>query len=240
VPEVFFISPLQTRVLQPELMDDPDLDPRLHRQALHALRRVNAVSRTSVRIWGAVRELARESGRPLRVLDVGCGGGDALIDLGRRARRAGVGVELHGLDMSGTALREARERAEGAGLTLGLHRVDVLEGEIPAGFDLVTSTLFLHHLETEEAVALLARLGAASRAGLVQDLLRTRLGYALAWTGLRLLSRSPVAHVDGPRSVEAGFTMAEADGLARGAGLTRHRVRRAWPERFVLSWGGVR
>ena len=83
----------------------------------------------------------------------------------------------------------------------------------------------------------LARMGAVARGGVVQDLLRSRLGYLMAWWGLRILSRSPVARVDGPRSVEAGFTMAEAAELARSARLPAVRLRRAWPERLILRWG---
>lgn len=233
------IPDLSTRRLQPELMDDPGLDPSLHRQALRALRRVNRISGTAGRIWRTVGRLARQGAGPIRILDVGCGGADTLVAIGRRAARSGVPVELHGCDRSATALDHARTRADAAGIVLQLHRADVLEDPLPAGFDLVTSTLFLHHLEGSEVVDLLARLRPVARGGLIQDLIRSRLGYLLAWTGLRLLSNSPVAHVDGPRSVEAGFTLEEAARMASDAGLPEPRLDRAWPERVVLRWGAA-
>jgi hypothetical protein len=58
----------------------------------------------------------------------------------------------------------------------------------------------------------------------------------LACAGTRLLSRSPVVHVDGPRSVAAAFTPAEALDLAQRAGLTGATVVRRWPCRFLLTW----
>ena len=83
---------------------------------------------------------------------------------------------------------------------------------------------------------LLGRVRQAGAHLLVQDLVRSRWGYVLAWTGLRILSRSRVAHSDGPLSVRAGFRPEELLDLAREAGLDGAQVRRAWPERLVLSW----
>lgn len=104
---------------------------------------------------------------------------------------------------------------------------------------MVCSSLFHHHLSRAEAVDLFRGMAAAGRRVLVQDLLRGTVGYALAWWGLRLLSSSEVAHVDGPRSVRAAFTLPEVRAMATEAGLVGAVVRRSWPERFVLRWRGA-
>ena len=81
------MMPLRDRHLQPELMDQPDLDASRHLQALAALRRVNWLSRTAAIVWSAIRPLARsQADRPLRVLDVASGGGDVTLGVWRRAR----------------------------------------------------------------------------------------------------------------------------------------------------------
>src|SRR5262249_61298949 len=80
---------------------------------------------------------------------------------------------------------------------------DVLREPLPAGYDAVVCSLFLHHLSAEQAVGLLRRMAAAAgRLVLVNDLARGRAGYLLAYLGTRLLTRSPGVHFDGPRSVE--------------------------------------
>jgi hypothetical protein len=80
----------------------------------------------------------------------------------------------------------------------------------------------------------MARL--ATRLVLVNDLVRGPAAYALAWLGTRLLTRSPVVHLDGPRSVAAAFTLREARELAERAGLHGARIDRRWPCRYLLAW----
>jgi hypothetical protein len=52
----------------------------------------------------------------------------------------------------------------------------------------------------------------------------------------RLLTTSYVVHNDGPLSVEAAWTMAEAQRLAEEAGLPGARISWRWPFRFLLTW----
>lgn len=227
---------LTERRLDAELMDSPTLDRARHLQALDALARVNRVSLSASRVWKEVVGLARRGVTPVRVLDVACGGGDVLIGVARRAAGAGLAVECHGCDVSPVALERAANRGAGD-LGIRLSRVDVVREPLPVGYDVVSSTLFLHHLGRDGAIALLRAMAAASRrVMLVQDLRRTRLGYLFAGVGLRLMTRSDIARRDGLVSVAAALTVPEARALCRDAGLERAAVRRCWPQRFTLRW----
>jgi 2-polyprenyl-3-methyl-5-hydroxy-6-metoxy-1,4-benzoquinol methylase len=218
-------------------MDEPGLDPMEHRRALRALALVNRLSLTAGRIWNEVRRQAADAGsRRLRLLDVACGGGDTVRQLKRRASRMGIPLDAHGCDVSPRALTFAREQASREGVEVTFFELDALGSPIPSGYDLVCSTLFLHHLTEGQVVSLLTGMAGAGRTLLVQDLLRTRAGYWLAWSTLRLLSRSRVAQVDGPRSVLASFRVPEMAALARSAGLSGARIVPCWPQRFALFW----
>jgi len=230
------VPDLARRRLGPELMDDPALDAGRHARALDALRTVNLVSGTTGRVWRELRPPWPGTDRPLRVLDVACGGGDVVVALARRAARAGVALEVHGCDRSEAALAYARARAAREGVAATFFELDVLGDAIPDGYDFACTSLFLHHLTERQAVALLAGMARAADAVFVQDLRRTRLGWALALAALHALTRSDVARADGPRSVAAAFTTDEAAALAREAGLAGARVRRCWPQRWALSW----
>jgi SAM-dependent methyltransferase len=229
---------LRQRSLVPEVMDDPSLLAGPHEQALRALARINWWSGSARILWGPVRRLAAEHpGRPLRLLDVASGAGDVLIGLAERARRSNIALELHGCDISEVALAHARHRAAAHGLPLTLVRRDVLTDPLPVGFDVVTTSLFVHHLTEEAAVTLLRSMAeSAGRLVLVNDLRRCARGLALAHVACQLLTRSSVVHTDGPRSVAAAFTPGEALQLAAQAGLHGAMVRHHWPFRFLLQW----
>jgi len=214
-------------------MDQPGLDARLHRAALRGLARINAVSGTARHLWAALCEPGEEP--PRRVLDLGCGGGDVAVGLARRAARGGTPLEVHGCDTSQLALERARELARRRGAAVHFFHADAGEA-LPGGYDAVYCSLFLHHLEDEAAVRLLAALRRATRRVLVSDLVRSPTGYLLAAIGCKLLTRSPVVHNDGALSVAAAFTLAEARGLAERAGLSGATLTRHWPQRFLLEW----
>lgn len=227
---------LATRDLQPELMDQPGLDPALHAEALRGLARINRVSRGPATLWDALRRSLHRHDRPWRILDVACGGGDVAIELAALARADGVEVQLGGCDVSPTALDHAHRNAERAGVAFTTHRLDAVNDPLPAGYDAAVCSLFLHHLRQDEAVRLLAALSTRVGCLAVTDLERSRAGLLAARVGTRVLSRSRIVHVDGPLSVRAAFSADEARQLATDAGLRGATVRRVWPFRWLLTW----
>jgi SAM-dependent methyltransferase len=228
---------LSQRRRQPEVMDQADLDPARHVRALRGLSRINFWSGSARILWPPLAALARRLGRPLHVLDLATGGGDVPLRLARRARREGLPFQIEGCDVSPVAVAHARKSAERAGLEVRFFLHDALHGEMPAGFDAVVSSLFLHHLGEEEAVAFLRRMAqVAGHLVLVNDLVRSLPGLALAHLATRLLTTSGVVHTDGPRSVEGAFTCAEVLTLAERAGLDGVTVARRWPCRYLLQW----
>jgi SAM-dependent methyltransferase len=224
---------------EPELMDGPDLEPARHASALKALARVNALSLTASAVWAEIRRMRPNGTRPLRILDVACGGGDVVVALARKAARSGVRLEVHGCDVSPFAVAYAREAARRKAVEAHFFQQDALASPIPDGYDLVCSSLFLHHLSEREAVRFLRSMAAAGRSLLVQDLVRGRVGYVMALLTLHVVSRSDVARVDGPRSVRSAFTLPEAEELVRRAGLEGAAVRRCWPQRWQILWSAT-
>lgn len=229
---------LAQRHRQPEWMDQPGIDPLAHSQALQGLRRINAFSGAVGSLFAPIRSLAQEQGElPLRVLDLACGGGDNTTALAERARREGLAVQVDGCDLSPQAVAIATKNAAERALNTRFFQADALHDPLPADYDVILCSLFLHHLDDDQAVQLLRRMAGASRClVLVNDLIRSPLGYGLAWAGCRLLSRSPIVHFDGPVSVQGAFQLGEVRALAARAGLEGAALRRSWPERYLLHW----
>jgi SAM-dependent methyltransferase len=229
---------LKNRCRQHEIMDEPDVDAQQHWEALRALERMNQFCRRDFFLWPQLRRLAEtNAGRPLRVLDIATGGGDLPIGLWHRAKQANIPMFFDGCDCSDQALVYARQQAEQNHAHVRFFHHDALEGPLPDGYDIVVCSLFLHHLDEDQAVRFLRwAKQAARRAVLVYDLHRIYLGYLLAFFGTRLLSPSPMTHLDGPMSVQAAYTIDEVQALARRAGLDGAVVRRVFPLRYLLSW----
>jgi SAM-dependent methyltransferase len=227
------LAGLRTRSRIPELMDDPALDPTEHRRALAGLARINRFTDSAGVLWPAIAKLATELNRPVRVLDVATGSGDVPRKLIARAKRAGIALDISGCDLSPTAIAEAsREPSE-----VRFFTHDALRERLPRGFDVVTCSLFLHHLGEDDAIALLANMeDAAERLILVNDLWRSRFNYCAVWFACHLLTRSRVVRFDGPASVRSAFTPKEALALADRAGLAGATARSKFPCRFLLSW----
>ena len=90
-----------------------------------------------------------------RVLDVGCGTGNLLRAKGKRHRN----VELVGVDPDLKMLARAERKIRRAGLTAQLDRGFAQELAFPdASFDVVFSSLMLHHLETSAKDEMLAEV----------------------------------------------------------------------------------
>ena len=194
----------------------------------------------------AAAPLDRElGGRPLAVLDLGCGSA-------RHAARllAGRAVAAYtGYDLAEAALTVARANLAGAGIHPELRAEDLRRGlDGPAdSVDLILCSYALHHLGTEGKAAALADARRRLRPGgrlLLIDMARedgeTRADTAEAyatwverdWTFLPAAQRSAVRdHIFAHDFPEEDATVAR---LARGAGwaepelLARERWHRAW------------
>ncbi len=232
---------LRQRIQEPEIMDQPGLDPGRHGQALSALARINLLSRSSAVLFAPLIALQQRLRTDrLRILDIATGAGDVPIRLWRRAARAGLHWDIAGCDVSPVAVEHARARAQGSQAPVQFFVHDVLANPLPGPYDAVVCSLFLHHLNEEQARTLLRSMANLQGGGpalvLVNDLNRSLHELALVYLATRLVTTSGVVHTDGPRSVRAAFTIAEARLLAEQAGLPGAVVKRRWPCRWLLSW----
>ncbi len=175
--------------------------------------------------------------RTLTVVDVGAGGGGFAVRLARwgRGRRRFVRVIAVDLDADSARLSRAR--------TQRWPEVSVIRADAAAlpfrtaGVDLVVSTLMLHHLGPDVAVAALGEMARAGRLGfVVNDLWRARLGVALVWLATRVLRCHPISRHDGPLSVRRSYSPTEMRALASRAHVLRIEVRRyPWLVRVVAT-----
>ncbi|MCP4836226.1 MAG: methyltransferase domain-containing protein [Phycisphaera sp.] len=217
-------------------MDDPSLPAADHDAALDGLARLNAWSFADRPFRHGITRLLPRDEETISILDLAAGSGDLITRLARSLPGGRSRIRWMVADISDHALERCRSRAEASGLSIETHRVDAVKDELPAA-DIVTCSLFLHHLEEDAVTAVLRNLHACARlGGVVCDLRRSGTGLVLAAAASRLATRSHVVHFDAVTSVRAAFTEAELRRLATDAGITAPRLERAFPQRMRLSW----
>lgn len=228
------------RVRVDELMDQPGIEESRHLAALAGLRRLNQVSQISSLLFAQIKHrIARHrmvyrNDRPLRVLDVASGSGDLPIDWLLRAKRRNLSLQVTALDRSDVALEAASKAAHEAGVELGTVQRDCLQSGLPVGFDVVTCSLFMHHLDPPDVSNLVHEMWrAASQSIVICDLERSRANLALVAASSRLLSRSDIVHHDAAASVRAAYTRGEFAVLLHHALGYSVRVKSMFPCRFL-------
>jgi len=227
-----------TRQREPEIMDDPSLAPREHERALRGLARLNTCSGNVWTLWHPIRRLANSlNTKELRVLDVATGSADNPIALWELAQRAGYNLQVDGCDISDVAIESSRKRAARDKAPCNFFRLNVLEDSLPHDYDVIMCSLFMHHLDRDQAIAVLRKMSAATKhLVLVNDLVRNYKNLLMVSVATQVVSRSHVVHFDGPASVRAAFTPTELYSIASDAGLQNAIVKERFPCRMLLEW----
>ncbi len=235
---------LRARSEASEWMDDLSITDERLADALEELRLVNRWLGGYRGTLACLEPLLRREGarRTVRVLDVGTGGADLPEAIVRWASRRGLRVEVCATDLNGATLAHAgailkRTLAPELRRRITLEQADALALPYADGaFDVVTASLFMHHLREPECVRLLQEMQRVGRFGLVvNDLHRHALAYHAIRSLALLLRASSMFRHDAPVSVARGFRRGELQRMAEAAGLAAYRLRRRWAFRWVLS-----
>lgn len=221
------------RIQTAEQMDAPDVDTSRLAGALGFIRRINAwlgyTRSTIARLDGLTRHLPND--RPMRILDIATGSADvpqAVLSWAKRKRRV---VEVVGLDLHAATLAEAAVYAPDVSLVRG----DAMHLPFAdASFDVVMTSMFLHHLPDELVVRALVEMNrVASHAVIAADLVRNRRAYN--WICLFTAFSPEMIRHDARVSVKQAFTLAEAEAMREAAGLHAAKIYPHFGHRFVLA-----
>lgn len=206
-----------------ELMDGP-CSYEEFRACLKDLEKVNRfTSAYKPTLHFLERVVSRESlPKPLRILDVGSGGGDMLRRVAEWARHQKIEVELTGIDLNPHSTRTAQEFSAGKREAAGIRWInaDIFRYDPPGGVDVVLSALFTHHLESAEVVRFIGWMEQHAQCGwFINDLHRSER--AARW--FRLLPIIFRWHhfikYDGPVSLRRAFVDEDWARLLSEAGV---------------------
>jgi len=184
---------------------DGDCSYQDFRDCLRSLEQVNRwfLGYRPTLTW--LKRLSLESQGPIRILDVGSGGGGLLRQIAAWARHRGIAVHLTGIDLNPFAARAAAE-ATPPDLDIQWLTGDALAYRPQHPIHIVVSSLTAHHLEDDQIVALLKWMETTAQAGwFLNDLERSeRTSRIFGWAAKLARWHRFVQH-DGPVSFRRAF-----------------------------------
>lgn len=230
---------LTERVDMPELLDEGKATIVEAHRSLEDMRRLN---RWLFGIWATlapVEARIRTLPKPVTVVDVATGSGQMAQRLAAWAAREWQAVQVIGVDLMPMHLQNAKvwNKREA---TPNVHFVGGNGLQLPfadQSVDVVTASLFLHHLDESALANFFAECRRVARRGVVMsDLWRHWLPFALYHLAEPLFVTSPVTHYDSRASFRRAYTPAEMQRIAQSS-LPGVSVTLNFPSfRWVLEW----
>ena len=218
------------REVIPELLDDDIGTPAEIAASIDDLRAINSRFGGVDTTVSMLRRLAAHCGnRKLTMLDVAAGDGN--LAAAARNIMASAGIELAPALLDRMASHLAGSSAPAVcGDALHLPFAD-------SAFDVVSCSLFAHHLGPDELRQFVAEgLRVCRRAVLINDLIRSRLHLWLVYAGVPSF-RSRLTRHDAPASVRNAYTVREMRRLLRDMPAKRVEISRHFLFRMgVLVW----
>ncbi|HTW32125.1 MAG TPA: methyltransferase domain-containing protein [Candidatus Sulfotelmatobacter sp.] len=216
------------RVSIPEILDSETCPPQEVEASLRDLGRINRWFGGIATTRKLIEQVAAVTGKKhFSLLEVAAGFGEVPRAAARQLARKGIRLDITDLDRSPSHLRRGHRALAADALALPFR---------DASFDLVSSSLFAHHLEPAELARFADEALRVSRcAVLINDLVRHPVHLALVYAGFPLM-RSYVSRVDGVASVRRAYTLEEMREMVSDG---EHPARRIEMSRHYLFRMGV-
>lgn len=217
----------------PEHLDiEQPVSPELE-AGLETLRLLNRYSGA----YSLLRHFIRrwlEPGRTYRLLDLATGAGDIPRMIAQWARTHNVSVRIDAVDLNPAVLEIAR-KASAAYPEITFVRADARNYSDAMTYDIVCSSLALHHFSEADAIKVLRRAGELSHDKvLVADLDRTWFTWACVQAISTFAIRDPITRHDARISVRRAFSYRELAELACQAGWGHFGHARFLPARQAI------
>lgn len=216
-----------------EIMDDLDYKGPILYDSLDKLAKINQwLGGNTVTLNGLKKLLkAHDRSKPLRIIDLGCGGGDILREVSRFGKQKGYSFELIGIDANKHTIAYAQECSKSYD-NIEFRTIDIFSETFKElNYDVVLSTLFLHHFKENELITFLEPvLKKASLGIVVNDLHRHKMAYYL-FKLLSLTIRNQTIVQDGLTSVLRGFKRHELESISKQLNSS-YTLKWKWAFRF--------
>lgn len=212
-----------------ELLDSDAGTPEEIRGSMRDLRIINRYFGGVGTARALVERISSRTGESrLSLLEIASGSGYVPEAVSQRVKAHGVELDVTLLDRARSHLGNGSQAVIGDALALPFRE---------ASFDIVSSTLFAHHLAPEELVQYVQEsLRVCRTAVLINELIRNRLHLMMVYAGLPLF-RSRITWHDAPASVIQAYTVGEMREMLKQIPAKRVEISRHYLFRMgVIVW----
>jgi 2-polyprenyl-3-methyl-5-hydroxy-6-metoxy-1,4-benzoquinol methylase len=223
------------RSYESELLDASDIPKQLLFQNLRELDLINRTLGGHAITLDGIKQLLDDKSKTYHIVDIGCGGGDAMKEIAEWAGRHGYKVKLTGVDMNADCIEFMKDACKDFPQISGVamdYRDYLKEGNV---VDVIHCSLFCHHLKDEELQELFEYMNEYARIGFViNDLQRHWFAYYSIKFLTRLLNGSSLVKNDAPVSVLRGFRKNELNELLQKANVPDASIDWKWAFRYLI------
>ncbi len=216
-----------------EIMDDLDYSGSILHDTLDKLAKINQwLGGNKVTINGLKKVLQHHpKDKPITIIDLGCGGGDILREVSRFGKENGYQFQLIGIDANQHTVNYATESSKTYD-NIEFIAIDIFSENFKnLKYDVVLSTLFLHHFKEDELVSFFKPVLGKTKLGIiVNDLHRHKLAYYLFKLLCTTIKNKTIIE-DGLTSVLRGFKQQELKEISEKINAD-YQIQWKWAFRF--------
>ncbi len=230
----------QERQLIPEIMDDLDMSGKMLHDTLGQLQMINK--------WLGGYAIIKDSfhyfikkydwkclDTPLRIADIGCGGGDTLRALSGYFKKESITASFYGFDANPHIIDYARIQS-GSYPEIQYEVLDMFsESFLTRSFDVIMFNLILHHFDTQTLQDYIPKVCNQTTYGVtINDLQRHWLPYLLFQGVTRVCGANHMTRHDGLLSIRKGFTHREWQKIAKNVLPYPYLIKWRWAFRHQI------
>lgn len=226
---------MKERILKPELMDDQLLEESKLTAALQDVTLVNKwLGGQQITLDGITYFFKKYSQESYTIADMGCGDGEMLRKMALFCRKRGVKAHFIGFDLNAKSILLAQKRSADFP-EISFRQQDILKlTEKDELFDIITSTLTMHHFTDSEILNFLNCFEKLSVLGwVINDLHRSKLASVLFRAFSGIFMKTKIARYDGLVSIGRAFKKRELIIFAKKLGLMHYKLNWRWAFRYL-------
>lgn len=227
---------LKKRIFEKEQLDNLNLKGDKLTNTLDGLSLINKFLGNTNGTFKAVKKEILKSDIPLKIIDLGCGGGDNLRKIAIWCFDKNIEIELIGIDGNQNILDYAQTKSPpNCKITYIQDNILVDSFDLP-NCDILISSHFIYHFDDEKLVNFLNKNKHSIKNSIFfSELERSSLSYILFKVFNVFLPFSKMVKEDGLQAIRRAFKKEEITSILSKCSIKSYLIKRIWAFRFLIK-----